>query len=146
VKPPFLLLIGIALFPLGGFLSSFESYQTLTSIAVIARLVFLSLLVLARDGRPAATRAHNEGRQLLGRVGGRSAEAAAIVQLLVVDVFPNGSIDGGRATGFTAHPNNLGALTGSPSCQHSCWRHDRELHLPRAWSMSCFSFAAGLIL
>jgi hypothetical protein len=38
------------------------------------------------------------------------------VQLLVGDVIPNGSIDGGRATGFTAHPNDLGALTGSPSC------------------------------
>ena len=66
-------------------------------------------LVLARDGRPAAG-AHNEGHRLLGRVGG-DCGGGAIIQLLVGDVIPNASIDGGRATGFTAHPNDLGALT-----------------------------------
>ena len=47
---------------------------------------------------------------MLGRVGG-DLRWRRDRQLLVGDVIPNASIDGGRATGFTAHPNDLGALT-----------------------------------
>ena len=111
VKLPFLLLSGVALFSLGGFVSTFESYQTMKSIGVIARLVLLTVfwfwlgtVILRREAH--VTKA----------IGCWVASAAicgtaAIMQLLLGDVIPNASIDGGRATGFTTHPNDLGALT-----------------------------------
>ena len=111
MKLPFLLLIGVALFSLGGLLSTFESLQTLKSIAVIARLVFLTVfwfwlgtIVLRREAH--ITRAIGFWVASAAICGG-----AAILQLLFGDVIPNGTIEGGRATGFTGHPNDLGALT-----------------------------------
>jgi O-antigen ligase len=148
VKLPFLLLIGIALFSLGGFLSSSESYQTLHSIAVIARLVFLTVfwfwlgtVVLLRQEH--ITRAISCWVVSAAICGG-----GAIVQLLVGDVIPNGSIDGGRATGFTSHPNDLGALTGIafvPALMLAS--RPRIAPATRAWSyVLLLLVAAGLIL
>jgi O-antigen/teichoic acid export membrane protein/O-antigen ligase len=112
VKLPFLLLIGVALFLLGGFLSSFESYQTLNSIAVIARLVFLTVFWFWLGTVVLRRQEHMTTAISCWVVSAAICGGGAIVQLLVGDVIPNGSIDGGRATGFTAHPNDLGALTG----------------------------------
>ena len=41
---PFVLLVGVGLFTLGGLLSTFESYEPLESMAVIVRLVFLMVV------------------------------------------------------------------------------------------------------
>jgi O-antigen/teichoic acid export membrane protein len=112
VKLPFLLLIGVALFSLGGFLSSFESYQTLRSIAVIARLVFLTVFWFWLGTVVLRRQEHITRAISCWVVSAAICGAGAIAQLLLGDVIPNGSIDGGRATGFTAHPNDLGALTG----------------------------------
>ena len=145
---PFLLLIGVALFSLGGFLSSFESYQTLKSITGIARLVFLTVfwfwlgtVVLQR---------HEHITRAIGCwvVSAAICGGAAIVQLLVGDVIPNGSIDGGRATGFTAQPNDLGALTGIafvPALMLAS--RPRIAPATRAWFYALLLLvAAGLIL
>ena len=111
VKLPFLLLLGVALFSLGGFLSSFESYQTLQSIAVIARLVFLTVFWFWLGTVVLRRQEHITMAIACWVASAAICGAGAIVQLLVGDVIPNGSIDGGRATGFTSHPNDLGALT-----------------------------------
>jgi O-antigen/teichoic acid export membrane protein/O-antigen ligase len=111
VKLPFLLLIGVALFTFGGFVSTFESYQPLKSVAVIARLVSLTVfwfwlgtVVLRRPAH--VTRAIGCWVVSAAICGG-----GAVLQLLAGDVIPNTSFEGGRATGFTTHPNDLGALT-----------------------------------
>ena len=148
MKLPFLLLIGVALFSLGGFLSTFESYEPLKSIAVIARLVFLTVfwfwlgtVVLRRQEH--ITRAISCWVLSAAICGG-----GAIVQLLVGDVIPNASIDGGRATGFTAHPNDLGALTAIafvPALMLAS--RPRIAAATRAWSYALLLLvAAGLIL
>ena len=111
MKLPFLLLLGVALFSLGGFLSSFESYQTLQSIAVIARLVFLTVFWFWLGTVVLRRQEHITMAIACWVASAAICGAGAIVQLLVGDVIPNGSIDGGRATGFTSHPNDLGALT-----------------------------------
>ena len=111
MKLPFLLLVGVALFSLGGFVSTFESYQTLKSIGVIGRLIFLTVfwfwlgtVVLRRDAHV---------RRAIGFWVASAAicGAGAILQFLAGDVIPNASFEGGRATGFTPHPNDLGGLT-----------------------------------
>ena len=111
VKLPFLLLIGVALFSLGGLLSTFESYQTLHSIAVIARLVFLTVFWFWLGTVVLRRQEHITTAISCWVLSAAICGGGAIVQLLVGDVIPNASIDGGRATGFTAQPNDLGALT-----------------------------------
>jgi O-antigen/teichoic acid export membrane protein/O-antigen ligase len=148
VKLPFLLLMGVALFSLGGFLSTFESLQPLKSIFVIARLVLLTVfwfwlgtVVLRRQEH--VTRAISCWVASAAICGG-----GAILQLLVGDVIPNASIDGGRATGFTTHPNDLGALTAIafvPALMLAA--RPRIAPAARAWSyLLLLLVAAGLVL
>lgn len=111
VKLPFLLLIGVALFSLGGFISTFESYEPLKSIGVIARLVLLTVFWFWLGTVVLRRQVHITRAIGCWVVSAAICGGGAILQLLVGDVIPNASIDGGRATGFTAHPNDLGALT-----------------------------------
>jgi O-antigen/teichoic acid export membrane protein/O-antigen ligase len=111
VKLPFLLLIGIALFAVGGFVSTFDSFQALKSIGVIARLVLLTVFWFWLGTVVLRRQAHITRAIGCWVVSAAVCGGGAIVQLVAGDVIPNASIDGGRATGFTAHPNDLGALT-----------------------------------
>ena len=148
VKLPFLLLIGVALFSLGGLLSTFESYAAFKSFTVIARLVLLAVfwlwlgtVVLRRQEH--ITRAIGCWVTSAAICGG-----GAVVQLVLGDVIPNASIDGGRATGFTGHPNDLGALTAIafvPALMLAS--RPRIGAASRAWSyLLLLLVAAGLIL
>jgi O-antigen/teichoic acid export membrane protein/O-antigen ligase len=148
IKLPFLLLIGVALFSLGGLLSTFESYAAFKSFAVIARLVFLAVfwlwlgtVVLRRQEH--ITRAIGFWVTSAAICGG-----GAVIQLGLGDVIPNASIDGGRATGFTGHPNDLGALTAIafvPALMLAS--RPRISAASRAWSyVLLLLVAAGLIL
>jgi O-antigen ligase len=111
VKLPFLLLIGVALFSLGGFLSTFDSYEALKSIGVIARLVFLAVFWLWLGTVVLRRQEHITRAMSCWVLSAAICGGGAIIQLLLGDVIPNATIDGGRATGFTGHPNDLGALT-----------------------------------
>ncbi len=148
IRLPFLLLIGIALFSVGGFLSSFESLQALKTIAVIARLVFLTVfwfwlgtVVLRREAHV---------RKAIGFWVASAAicGGGAVVQYLVGDVIPNASIDGGRATGFAQQPNDLGGITAIafvPALMLAS-RPGASL-VARGWSFAALLLiAAGLVL
>jgi O-antigen ligase len=145
---PFLLLIGVALFSLGGLLSTFESLQTLQSIAVIARLVFLSVfwfwlgtIVLRREAH--VTKAIGFWVASAAICGG-----GAILQVIAGDVIPNTSFEGGRATGFALHPNDLGGLT-AIAFVPALMLASRPLTgaVARAWSyLMLILISAGLIL
>jgi O-antigen/teichoic acid export membrane protein/O-antigen ligase len=149
MKLPFLLLIGVALFSLGGLLSTFESYQTLKSIAVIARLVFLTVFWFWLGTVVLRRQAH-----VTTAIGFWVASAAicggggAILQFLAGDVIPNTSFEGGRATGFTPHPNDLGGLT-AIAFVPALMLASRPLTgaVTRVWSyLLLLLVAAGLIL
>ena len=111
VKLPFLLLIGVALFSFGGLISTFDSYEALKSLAVIARLVFLTVFWLWLGTVVLRRQEHMTRAISCWVLSAAICGGGAIIQLLLGDVIPNASIDGGRATGFTGHPNDLGALT-----------------------------------
>ena len=148
IRLPFLLLIGIALFSVGGFLSSFESLQALKSIAVIARLVFLTVFWFWLGTVVLRKEAH-----VRKAIGFWVASAAicgggAVVQYLVGDVIPNASFDGGRATGFAQQPNDLGGITAIafvPALMLAS-RPGASL-VARGWSYAALLLiAAGLVL
>jgi O-antigen/teichoic acid export membrane protein/O-antigen ligase len=148
VKLPFLLLIGVALFSLGGFLSAFASYEAFKSIAVIARLVFLAVFWLWLGTVVLRRQEHITRAISCWVLSAAVCGGGAIIQLLLGDVIPNASIDGGRATGFTGHPNDLGALTAIafvPALMLAS--RPRIAAVSRAWFyLLLLLVAAGLIL
>lgn len=148
MKLPFLLLIGVALFCLGGFLSTFESYQTLKSLAVVARLVFLTVFWFWLGTIVLRSQAHITRAIGFWVASAAICGAGAILQLVAGDVIPNASIDGGRATGFTSQPNDLGGLTAIafvPALMLAS--RARASAVARGWSyVTLLLIAAGLIL
>jgi hypothetical protein len=97
VKLPFLLLIGVALFSLGGFVSSFGSYEAFKSIGVVARLIFLTVFWLWLGTVVLRRREHIARATSYWVTSAAICGGGAIVQLLIGDVIPNASVDGGRA-------------------------------------------------
>jgi O-antigen/teichoic acid export membrane protein/O-antigen ligase len=148
IRLPFLLLIGIAIFSVGGLLSTFESYATTSSIAVIARLVVLTVFWFWLGTVVLRTQAHITRAMGFWVASAAICGGGAILQLLVGDVIPNASIDGGRATGFTSQPNDLGGLTAItfvPALMLAS--RARASVVRRAWTYaSLLLVAAGLIL
>jgi enterobacterial common antigen flippase len=111
IRVPFLLLLGIAIFSLGGLLSTFYSYEALKSTAVIVRFIFLTVFWFWLGTIVLSHREHVRKATTLWVASAAVCGGAAILQLLIGNVIPGSSFDGGRATGFTTHPNDLGGLT-----------------------------------
>jgi O-antigen/teichoic acid export membrane protein/O-antigen ligase len=149
MKLPFLLLMGIALFSLGGLLSTFHSYEALKSIAVIARLVFLTVIWFW-VGTVVLRRQEHAMKAISFWVASAAISgAAAILQLVVSsDIVPGTALQWGRATGFTLHPNDLGGLTAIafvPALMLAS--RPRTAVSARVWSyLFLLLIAAGLIL
>ena len=148
MRVPFLLLIGIAIFSLGGLLSTFGSFATTSSIAVIARLVILTVFWFWLGTVVLRAQAHVTRAMGFWVASAAICGGGAILQLLVGDVIPNASIDGGRATGFTSQPNDLGGLTAItfvPALMLAS--RARASVVTRGWSYaSLLLVVAGLIL
>jgi O-antigen ligase len=107
MKLPFLLLIGIAVFSLGGLLSTFDSYQALKSVAVVARLIFLTVFWFWLGTVTLRRRTHVMTAISFWVASAAICGGGAILQL--ADVIPGAS--GGRASGLTTNANDLGGLT-----------------------------------
>jgi O-antigen/teichoic acid export membrane protein/O-antigen ligase len=109
---PFLLLLGMALFSFGGLLSTFHSSEALKSAAVIVRLIFLTVFWFWLGTVVLNRREHVTKASTLWVASAAICGGAAALQVLVGDVIPwAGTVEFGRATGFTMHPNELGGLT-----------------------------------
>jgi O-antigen ligase len=111
IRLPFLLLLGIAIFSVGGLISTFESYHYVSSTAVIVRLIFLTIFWFWLGTVVLNRREHVMKATNLWVASAAVGGSAAVVQLLVGEVFLGGTAAGGRMTGFTTHPNDLGGLT-----------------------------------
>jgi O-antigen/teichoic acid export membrane protein/O-antigen ligase len=109
IRLPFLLLIGIAMFSAGGFLSSFESLEPLKSIGIVGRLVFLTVFWFWLGSVVLQRREHVTKALGLWVASSAICGAGAVIQILGGNV-PGGSFEGGRATGFTGQPNDLGGM------------------------------------
>ena len=148
MRLPFLLLIGIALFSVGGLLSSFESLQALKSIAVVARLVFLTVFWFWLGTIVLRSEAHVRKAINFWVASAAICGSAAVIQFVVGDVIPNASIAGGRATGFASQPNDLGGITAIafvPALMLAS--RSRASFVARGWSYAALLLiAAGMVL
>jgi O-antigen/teichoic acid export membrane protein len=109
---PFLLLIGMTLFSFGALLSTFHAEEALKSTAVIVRLIFLTVFWFWLGTVVLSCREHVVKATTIWVASTAICSAAAALQLVIGDVLPlTGTLYFGRATGFTAQPNDLGGLT-----------------------------------
>jgi O-antigen/teichoic acid export membrane protein/O-antigen ligase len=107
---PLLLLGGMAIFTIGGLLSSLESYAAFKSVATVARLIFLTVFWFWLGTVVLNRREHVLTAIALWVTSAAICGAGAVAQLLAGDVIPNTHTIYGRSTGFTAQPNDLGGL------------------------------------
>ena len=107
---PLLLLGGMLLFTLAGVLSSFQSYAAFKSMAIVARLLFLTVFWFWLGTVVLTRREHVRTAIGLWVASAAICGAGAVVQLLAGDVIPNTHTVYGRSTGFTVQPNDLGGL------------------------------------
>jgi O-antigen/teichoic acid export membrane protein/O-antigen ligase len=107
---PLLLLGGMAIFTIGGLLSSFQSYAAFHSVATVARLIFLTVFWFWLGTVVLSRREHVLTAIALWVTSAAICGAGAVAQLLAGDVIPNTTPIYGRSTGFTGQPNDLGGL------------------------------------
>jgi O-antigen/teichoic acid export membrane protein/O-antigen ligase len=107
---PLLLLGGMAIFTIGGLLSSFHSVAAFHSVATVARLILLTVFWFWLGTVVLCRREHVLTAIALWATSAAICGAAAVAQLLAGDVIPNTDPIYGRSTGFTAQPNDLGGL------------------------------------
>jgi O-antigen/teichoic acid export membrane protein len=109
---PFLLLLGMALFSFGGLLSTFHAYEALKSTAIVARLIFLTVFWFWLGTVVLNRREHVTRALTLWVASAAICGGAGVLQLFLGHVLPlAGTVQFGRATGFTTQPNELGGLT-----------------------------------
>jgi O-antigen ligase len=108
---PLLLLGGMAIFTVGGLLSSFESYAPLNSISIVVRLIYLTVFWFWLGTVVLSRPAHVTTALVLWVTSAAICGGGAVMQFVAGDVIPNTSPVYGRATGFTGQPNDLGGIT-----------------------------------
>lgn len=104
------LFIGVVLFGIGGFVSSFGAESPVESVLVIARVVYITLVWFGL-GTVLITRPVHLRVAIACWVGSAAlGGAGAIVQTLLGDVIPGGDVHFGRVSGFAYDVNDLGGL------------------------------------
>jgi O-antigen ligase len=111
IRIPLLLLGGMAIFTVGGLLSSLGSYSALKSMAVVVRLIFLTVFWFWLGTLVLNRQSHVRKAIVLWVTSAAICGSGAVLQFMVGDVLPNTHMIYGRATGFTGHPNDLGGVT-----------------------------------
>ena len=111
IRLPMMLLVGMAIFSIGGLLSTFDSYAYVSSTAVVVRLIFLTVFWFWLGTIVLTCRQQVMTAMTLWVVAAAIDGSGAIVQLVFGDVIPGSTTAWGRGTGFTTHPNELGGVT-----------------------------------
>jgi O-antigen ligase len=111
IRIPLLLLGGMAIFTIGGLLSSLDSYSALKSIAVVVRLIFLTVFWFWLGTLVLSRQSHVRKAIVLWVTSAAICGSGAVLQFMAGDIIPNTHMIFGRATGFTGHPNDLGGVT-----------------------------------
>jgi O-antigen ligase len=103
------LIIGVAIFALGGAISSIGSESTTSSVSQTLQGIYVMLLWVWTGATVLRTR-----QQVVVALGCWTFSSAlngfaALLQVMDVSLLGTGALEGSRATGLTDHPNDLGA-------------------------------------
>jgi O-antigen ligase len=148
IRLPALFVVGVGAFAVGGFLSSFQSYDSLRSVSVVVKVIFLTVFWFWLGTVVLTKRQHVTTAITAWITGAAICGAAALVQVAVGQVIPTTIWEGARATGFTWHPNDLGGLTSVAFVPAIMLASRARTSVPmRAFSYALlFLVAVGLIL
>ncbi len=148
IRLPALLVVGVGAFAVGGLLSSFESYDSLKSVAVVVKVVFLTVFWFWLGTVVLTKRQHISTAITAWVTGAAICGTAGLVQVVAGQVIPTTVWEGARATGFTWHPNDLGGLTSVAFVPAIMLASRTSISIPkRAFSyVLLFLVAVGLIL
>ncbi len=102
--------IGVGVFAVGGLVSSFGAMDGAESVAIVVRLLYLTLVWFWLGTIVLENRRHVENAVLFWVSSAALSCAGAILQYFQGDVIPGGDVEWGRMTGFTPHTNNLAGL------------------------------------
>jgi O-antigen/teichoic acid export membrane protein/O-antigen ligase len=108
---PVALVVGMFLYAAGGLLSSFPAASPVQSVAIVIRMIYLTVAWFWLGAIVLQTPRQIRTAVLLWVVSVAITSGAAIVQAIWGDVVPGSSPNWGRMTGFTPHQNELGAIT-----------------------------------
>jgi O-antigen ligase len=108
---PRLLLLGVALFALGGLASSLQALHPRQSAAIVARFAYVTVVWFWLGAAVLRTREHVLGAASLWTISAAVSSFAAILQLFAGNLIQGTSISWGRMSGLTQHVNDLGGLT-----------------------------------
>jgi O-antigen/teichoic acid export membrane protein/O-antigen ligase len=146
---PFLLLLGMALFSFGALLSTFYAYDAFKSTAIVARVIFLTVFWFWLGTVVLTRREHVTKAMTVWVASAALCGAAGAVQLLAENAIPlAGTVQFGRVTGFTGHPNDLGGLSAVAFIPALMLAARRGISpVQRLFSYTCLLFlGGGLIL
>src|SRR5262249_19776369 len=106
---PIGLVIGVAIFAIGGAISSIGAESQRSSVSQTLQGIYVMLLWVGTGATVLRTR-----RQVVDALGCCSFSSAlngfaAFLQVIGVSLLGTGALEGSRATGLTDHPNDLGA-------------------------------------
>jgi hypothetical protein len=152
-RVPHGLIIGVAIFALGGAISSIGAESTTSSVSQTLQGIYVMLLWVWTGATVLRTR-----RQVVVALGCWTFSSAlnglaALLQVMDVSLL-GGALEGSRATGLTDHPNDLGAacavalipalMLATTRLPGSGWRGGGQLR-PVGWCLLALT-AIGVIL
>ena len=139
--------IGVAIFAVGGLISSFGAIDAGQSVSVVARLLYLTLVWFWLGTILLETRRHVEIAITAWVASAAVSSAGAVVQYFYGDVIPGGTIAWGRMTGFTPHTNNLAGLAATAFVPALMIAVDSSTRLRKAVGTGSVALiAAGILL
>jgi O-antigen ligase len=109
---PIEVVLGTALFVLGGFLSSLGAQHPWQSLLVVAKLTYLTLVWFWLGNLVLRRPEHLHTATLCWVIAAAASGVAGILQWQFGDIIPGGNINQVRMSGFTDHVNEQGALLG----------------------------------
>ena len=146
-RVPAILSIGVGIFAFGGFISSFGAVQASESVAVIARVIYLTLVWFWLATTLLRTRKHVENALILWVGSVAVCCLGAVAQYRYGDVIPNGETAWGRMSGFTPHYNHLGGLVATAFVPALMLASESRQRAIRIYGLAAIAvFVLGLIL
>jgi O-antigen ligase len=108
---PRLLVLGVALFAVGGLASSLHASHRTQSALIVLRLVYVTIVWFWVGAAILRSREQLLIAASLWTISAALSSSAAIFQLLLGNVIPGTAVSWGRMPGLTQHVNDLGGLT-----------------------------------
>jgi len=111
VSLPRLLVLGVALFAIGGLASSLHASHRTQSALIVLRLVYVTIVWFWVGAAILRSREQLLIAASLWTISAALSSSAAIFQILWGNVIPGTAVSWGRMPGLTQHVNDLGGLT-----------------------------------